>query len=75
MSSTYPLHELRALLRQDTPTVGVVVAVDGARLQIATTEGLRPALASGRIPAVGDAVSLRDGVAYPRAVASRRYVV
>ena len=73
--STFPLHELRGLLGPQPPTAGLVVSVDGRRVEVATATGLREAHAPDTPPSVGDRVTLRDGVAYPRARPDRRYVL
>jgi hypothetical protein len=73
--ATFPLAELRTLLGTRPPTAGIVVTVDGSRLEVATVEGLREARAGDTPPAVWDRVTLRDGIAYPRARPGRRYVV
>jgi hypothetical protein len=75
VSSAFPLHELRALLAASHPETGVVVAVEASRVEVATASGLLQAFAPGRVPDIGERVTLRDGVAYPRAAPTRRYVL
>jgi len=73
--SAFPLHELRSLLNPATPVAGLVVAVRTAVVDIATPTGLRTARPAGRALAIGERVTVRDGLAYPAAAAERRYVL
>lgn len=77
MMDRYPLHALRQLLAEPSPTRGVVTARSGIRLTVATPQGARMALASGDASGyrIGHMVTLHAGVAYPTARASERYVV
>jgi hypothetical protein len=74
-SSVYPLHELRALLGGAQALSGVVVASLSGMVDVATATGLQQARAPGRPLTVGERVTVRNGTAYPRAVADRRYVL
>jgi len=71
--STYPLHELRALIAPAGPIAGIVVAVGSTLVDCATATGLRQARPAGRTLKTGERVSIRDGLAYPAATAARRY--
>ena len=73
--SAYPLHELRELLRVPVPTLGVVVASTAVAASVATAAGVQVARTPGRALAAGERVTLRDGVAYPAAVADRTFVL
>jgi hypothetical protein len=73
MPSTYPLDEIRALLDTREALPGVVVATRDGAADIATRTGLHTARVTGRVLRIGERVTLRDGNAYPRATADRRY--
>lgn len=75
MSARHPLLELRALLRPLRPTRGVVTARTGNQLTVATRAGLATAIAADAAIAVGQEVSIRDGVAYRRARISGAYAL
>jgi hypothetical protein len=70
--TTYPLSALRALLAADQPTQGVVVRIVGTDAEIATASGMRHAKTVGTL-AVGDPVTLTQGIASRRAKASADY--
>lgn len=72
--SEYPLHALRDLLRVPESTRGVVVRVTDGRVHVATARGLR-IVATAQTLAVGQTVMIRDGAAYPAAVAGRVYAL
>ncbi len=70
-----PLSELRSLLQVPVATVGVVVVSNAITASVATARGLIIARTPGRALAAGERVTLRDGVAYPAAVADRIFVL
>ncbi|EXJ14427.1 hypothetical protein [Imhoffiella purpurea] len=70
---SFPLQELRRLLRPDTPKRGVVSRVSGQRVQVATSGGIVAAMAGTSALAVGQRVTLRDGIVYPAPVAAVNY--
>jgi len=71
----YPLHALRQLLAGDQPTRGAITAISGQRATVATPSGARTVMASSHALKVGQAVTIRQGVAYPSAAPADRYVV
>ena len=72
----YPLHALRSLLSKPAPTRGIITAQSGARLTLATPQGMMTALAASDVVyRIGQAVRIRDGIAYPSAAPAERYVL
>ncbi|MBK1699726.1 hypothetical protein [Thiococcus pfennigii] len=73
--SAYPLARLRQLLGDaSTSSRGVVVAVVGERVQIATAAGLVTARADGELRR-GQAVTVRGGLARRGLAAARRFAL
>lgn len=70
--TSYPLSALRSLLAVDQPTHGVVVRIVGTDAEIATASGMRHAKTVGTL-AVGDPVTLSQGIASRRATATAEY--
>ncbi|MBV5310813.1 hypothetical protein [Chromatium okenii] len=68
------LLELRKLLARETARRGRVVKVGAKSVQVATATGMVTALANSDF-AVGQEVSVSDGVAYAVAVASAVYAL
>jgi len=75
MSGYYPLTTLRALLGQTSARAGRVVRLVGSSVQVATAAGLVQAQSGGASLTVGQAVTVRDGMAYPSAKAGARYAL
>lgn len=75
MSGHYPLTALRGLLGTTASRRGCVVRMVGSGVQVATATGLVQAQASAAGLIVGQAVTVRDGVAYPAAQAGERYAL
>lgn len=74
MSATHPLLELRRLLTSETERRGRVVRLEGRQVTIATASGILTAQ-SGASLHLGQAVSVRDGTAYPVAAPSAVYAL
>lgn len=71
----YPLRELQRLLTAEDPLPGVVVATSSGAVTCATPNGLREARVTGRSIAVGEAVTVRSGVASPRATPAETFTL
>lgn len=70
----YPLHALRDLLRIPSDTRGVVVKISDGYAHVATARGLR-IVATATTLTVNQTVTIRDGAAYPAAVATASYAL
>lgn len=71
----FPLQQLRALLSPAPRTAGVVTRVKSATLvEVATADGLI-LVQPGAAVQPGQSVTLRNGMAWPRAAATRVYGV
>ena len=71
----YPLHALRQLLASEQPIRGVITAISSQRATVATPSGARTVMTGSQALKVGQAVTIRQGVAYPSARPADRYVV
>lgn len=71
---TFALKELTRLLSQDSPVVGAVVGIDGARIRVATERGAAIARTLDTL-AVGDRVLIRNGMATRAPVARQIFPV
>lgn len=67
---TFPLNELKRLLGQETTVLGSVVGLEGTLVRVATERGAVLARTLDAL-AVGDRVTIRNGIA-TRAPAARR---
>jgi hypothetical protein len=74
MSGQFPLQQLRRLLTADATLRGRVTRISGQRAEVATRDGLRQVM-MGATLTVGQAVTIRNGIAWPVAEAGRRYAV
>lgn len=71
---SFVLKELARLLTTDAPVVGVVVAIDGAMVRVATERGAITARTLDDL-AVGDRVLIKNGIASRAPVAKQVFPV
>ena len=71
----FPLRQLRSLLAPAARSAGVVTRLRGAAVEVATADGLIVAQPGAAGLIVGQAVTVQNGIAWPRAVASMAYAL